>query len=653
MCGLTGFLGFENSHHVNFSETLKNMTSELIHRGPDDSGHWLDLESQIALGHQRLSILDLSSAGKQPMVSNSGDLVLVYNGEIYNHLSLRQKLNSQRKAPVWKGHSDTETLLACFESWGIEETVKQSNGMFVFALWSKKTRSLTLGRDRFGEKPLYYGWQGEGKSRSFLFGSELKSFKKHPSFIGKISKNSLSLFSRFNCVPSPYTIYENINKLQPGKLLTISLNNPIPKISSYWSLVEVAREGLKNPFHGSEKDAIKELDLLLKNSVEEQMLSDVPLGAFLSGGVDSSTIVALMQHLSPSKIKTFTIGFDEIGYNEALHAKEVASFLGTEHTELYVSSKKARDVIPKLPEIYDEPFSDSSQIPTFLVSQLAKKDVSVSLSGDGGDEIFGGYNRYIFTKNIWQKLSILPGPLRILLSRIISNIPPSLVNSTITSLGLSNELPNFGNKLGKISKGLEKDNVDDLYFSLVSNWQEPQDLVRESIEPPMHTNSKDFLLDDFDSVSSMMIKDSLTYLPDDILTKVDRASMSVSLESRVPFLNHNIYEFTSKLPLNFKLRGKETKWILRQVLYNYIPRELIERPKVGFAVPIDKWLRGDLREWAEDLFDEQKIKEDGFFNSKIISDKWNQHLSGKKNWDQQLWGVLMFQSWLRKQQNDN
>jgi len=653
MCGLTGFLGFENSNHVNFLETLKNMTSELIHRGPDDSGHWLDLESQIALGHQRLSILDLSSAGKQPMVSNSGDLVLVYNGEIYNHLSLRQKLNSQRKAPVWKGHSDTETLLACFESWGIEETVKQSNGMFAFALWSKKTRSLTLGRDRFGEKPLYYGWQGEGKSRSFLFGSELKSFKKHPSFVGKISKNSLALFSRLSCIPSPYTIYENINKLQPGKLLTISLNNPIPKISSYWSLVEVAREGLKNPFHGSEKDAIKELDLLLKNSVEEQMLSDVPLGAFLSGGVDSSTIVALMQHLSPSKIKTFTIGFDEIGYNEALHAKEVASFLGTEHTELYVSSKKARDVIPKLPEIYDEPFSDPSQIPTFLVSQLAKKDVSVSLSGDGGDEIFGGYNRYIFTKNIWEKLSILPDPLRILLSRIISNIPPSLVNSTIASLGLSNKLPNFGNKLGKISKGLEKDNVDDLYFSLVSNWQEPQDLVRESVEPPMHINSKDFLSDDFNSVSSMMIKDSLTYLPDDILTKVDRASMSVSLESRVPFLNHNIFDFTSKLPLNFKLRGKETKWILRQVLYNYIPRELIERPKVGFAVPIDKWLRGDLREWAEDLFDEQKIKEDGFFNSKIISDKWNQHLSGKKNWDQQLWGVLMFQSWLRKQQNDN
>ena len=653
MCGLTGFLGFENSNHVNFLETLKNMTSELIHRGPDDSGHWLDIESQIALGHQRLSILDLSSAGKQPMVSNSGDLVLVYNGEIYNHLSLRQKLNSQRKAPVWKGHSDTETLLACFESWGIEETVKQSNGMFAFALWSKKTRSLTLGRDRFGEKPLYYGWQGEGKSRSFLFGSELKSFKKHPSFVGKISKNSLALFSRLSCIPSPYTIYENINKLQPGKLLTISLNNPIPKISSYWSLVEVAREGLKNPFHGSEKDAIKELDLLLKNSVEEQMLSDVPLGAFLSGGVDSSTIVALMQHLSPSKIKTFTIGFDEIGYNEALHAKEVASFLGTEHTELYVSSKKARDVIPKLPEIYDEPFSDPSQIPTFLVSQLAKKDVSVSLSGDGGDEIFGGYNRYIFTKNIWEKLSILPDPLRILLSRIISNIPPSLVNSTIASLGLSNKLPNFGNKLGKISKGLEKDNVDDLYFSLVSNWQEPQDLVRESVEPPMHINSKDFLSDDFNSVSSMMIKDSLTYLPDDILTKVDRASMSVSLESRVPFLNHNIFEFTSKLPLNFKLRGKETKWILRQVLYNYIPRELIERPKVGFAVPIDNWLRGDLREWAEDLFDEQKIKEDGFFNSKIISDKWNQHLSGKKNWDQQLWGVLMFQSWLRKQQNDN
>ena len=653
MCGLTGFLGFENSHHVNFLETLKNMTSELIHRGPDDSGHWLDIESQIALGHQRLSILDLSSAGKQPMVSNSGDLVLVYNGEIYNHLSLRQKLNSQRKAPVWKGHSDTETLLACFECWGIEETVKQSNGMFAFALWSKKTRSLTLGRDRFGEKPLYYGWQGEGKSRSFLFGSELKSFKKHPSFVGKISKNSLALFSRLSCIPSPYTIYENINKLQPGKLLTISLNNPIPKISSYWSLVEVAREGLKNPFHGSEKDAIKELDLLLKNSVEEQMLSDVPLGAFLSGGVDSSTIVALMQHLSPSKINTFTIGFDEIGYNEAIHAKEVASFLGTEHTELYISSKTARDVIPKLSEIYDEPFSDASQIPTFLVSQLAKKDVSVSLSGDGGDEIFGGYNRYIFTKNIWEKLSILPDPLRILLSRIISNISPSLVNSTIASLGLSNKLPNFGNKLGKISKGLDKDNVDDLYFSLVSNWQEPQDLVRESVEPPMHINSKDFLLDDFDSVSSMMIKDSLTYLPDDILTKVDRASMSVSLESRVPFLNHNIFEFTSKLPLNFKLRGKETKWILRQVLYNYIPRELIERPKVGFAVPIDNWLRGDLREWAEDLFDEQKIKEDGFFNSKIISDKWNQHLSGKKNWDQQLWGVLMFQSWLRKQQNDN
>tara|TARA_Y100001970_G_scaffold86868_1_gene109610 strand:- start:12878 stop:14827 length:1950 start_codon:yes stop_codon:yes gene_type:complete len=649
MCGLTGFLGFDSSPNINLSAILKDMTEEIRHRGPDDQGCWMDKDSQIALGHQRLSILDLSSAGKQPMISNSGDLVLIYNGEIYNHLSLRDKLESQRNSPIWKGHSDTETLLACFESWGIEKTIKESNGMFAFAVWSKKTRTLTLGRDRFGEKPLYYGWQGKGSNKSFLFGSELKSFKKHPSFEGKVSRNSLTLFSRYSSVPSPDTIYEDIYKLQPGKLLSVSLSQPTPKLSSYWSLIEVAKDGLKNQFTGTEQDAIQELDQLLKQSIKEQMISDVPLGAFLSGGVDSSTIVALMSHISQNKIKTFTIGFDEIGYNEALHAKEVANFLGTDHTELYVSSKLARDVIPKLPQIYDEPFSDSSQIPTFLVSQLAKKDVSVSLSGDGGDEIFGGYNRYVFTKNFWNKISLLPSPLRSVMAKFINTVSPYKADNFIAFLGLTKQFPNLGSKLEKVSIGLNKDNIDDLYLSLVSNWQEPLTLVKDSIEPVSYVNNKELKFDSFDPIQSMMIKDSLTYLPDDILTKVDRAAMSLSLESRVPFLNHNIFEFTSTLPLDLKVRGNETKWILRQVLYNYVPKEIIERPKVGFAVPIDNWLRGELRDWAEDLLDERKIIQEGFFNPKVISSKWNQHLTKKKNWDQQLWDVLMFQSWLREQ----
>jgi len=653
MCGFTGFINNNIQSQDDWSALLRRMGDTIIHRGPDDGGIWCDADAGIGLAHRRLSIVDLSPAGHQPMLCGSGRYVVAFNGEIYNHLILRTELEASGSAPGWRGHSDTETLLASFDAWGIETTVKKSIGMFAFAVWDKQTRQLTLGRDRLGEKPLYYGWQGQGEKAVFLFGSELKALRAHPSFQNTINRGALSLQLRHNYIPAPYSIYNDIAKLRPGCLLTVSLQQREPKEWAYWSALQVAESGISRPFMGSAEQAIDELETLLKDAIRQQMMADVPLGAFLSGGIDSSTVVALMQAQSARPVKTFTIGFHEDDYNEAVHAKAVAKHLGTEHIELYVSAEQAMAVIPRLPTLYDEPFSDSSQIPTFLVSQLAKQHVTVSLSGDAGDELFCGYNRYFLTAKLWRKLALLPLPLRALIAKGIVSISPQTWNSwaatTKAWLPRSTQLVNGGDKLHKGASVLASPSIDALYLGLVSHWHDPAAVVINGHEPPTLLTANAPRLAHLNDTQRMMALDTLTYLPDDILVKVDRAAMGVSLESRVPFLDHRVVEFAWQLPQSMKLCNGQSKWVLREVLYRHVPKALIERPKMGFGVPIDVWLRGPLHDWAEALLDETRLRNEGFFQPESIRRKWTEHLSGSRNWQYHLWDVLMFQAWLEEQ----
>lgn len=657
MCGLTGFLSGQWPGDVAPS-WIKRMTDAISHRGPDSEGNWLDADAGFALGHRRLSILDLSPAGHQPMVSASGRFVIAFNGEIYNHLELRGLLGEDGcRAPLamattggWLGHSDTETLLAGIEAWGVEATLKKSIGMFAIALWDRQTHTLTLARDRMGEKPLYYGWQGCGNERVFLFGSELKALKAHPAFAAEIDRGALCLLLRHNYIPAPYSIYQDIAKLEPGCLLSVSLAQPEPRIWKYWDTVEVARAGVARPFEGTADQAVDALEVLAKDAVRQQMIADVPLGAFLSGGVDSSTVVALMQAQSSRPVKTFTIGFNEKGYNEAVHAKAVARHLGTEHTELYVTSKQAMEVIPRLPSLYCEPFSDSSQIPTFLVSQLAKQHVTVSLSGDAGDELFCGYNRYQITGKLWRKLALVPAPLRALAAKGITALSPTAWDRLAGMIPGAGRYAAFGDKLHKGAGVLPSTTVDELSLGMVSHLQNPAQWVINGQEPPTHLAGLRPVLDELNSVERVMALDAISYLPDDILVKVDRAGMGVSLESRVPFLDHRVVEFAWSLPLDYKLRAGETKWPLRQVLYRHVPRALIDRPKMGFGVPLDDWLRGPLREWAEELLDEARLAKEGYFHPEPIRKIWAEHLSGRRNWMAQIWNVLMFQAWLEVNQ---
>jgi asparagine synthase (glutamine-hydrolysing) len=645
MCGFVGFLGRGRQFNKGDSKAvLKCMADTIINRGPDDDGYWLDHEKGIGLGHRRLSIVDLSSAGHQPMLSASDRYVIAFNGEIYNHTQLRKELMASSVTPVWRGHSDTETLLAGFDAWGIEATVKRASGMFAFAVWDNNENTLILGRDRIGEKPLYYGWQ----SNTFLFGSELKSFKQHPDFRGEINRDAITILLRHNYIPAPYSIYQGISKLEPGCLLSVSSSTKEPKVWSYWSSSDIAVAGVQAPFTGTPNDAVDELERLAKLAIKQQMMGDVPLGAFLSGGIDSSAVVALMQTQSTRPVKTFTIGLHEEDYNEAVHAKAVAKHLGTDHTELYVTSEEAMSVIPDLPTLYSEPFSDSSQIPTFLVSQLAKQHVTVSLSGDAGDEIFCGYNRYQMTNKLWNKLSILPVPLRAMLANCINSISPQSWNSLAAYVPGAKRFNNIGDKLHKGAGVLASRSVDELYQGLVSAHRDPAVLVMGAKEPSTLLSGNAPDLNGLSDIQRMMALDLMTYLPDDILVKVDRAAMGVSLETRVPFLDHHIVEFAWSLPQSIKLRGGQTKWPLRQVLYRHVPRELIERPKMGFGIPLDKWLRGPLRDWAESLLDKGRLIQEGFFHPEPIRALWSEHLSGKRNWAGLLWSVLMFQAWLDK-----
>lgn len=663
MCGLAGVLGFVAADQQELSNTLQQMITPLHHRGPDDQGTWFDVDADVGLAHARLSILDLSPAGHQPMVSASGRYVIAFNGEIYNHLDLRGKVQGARDLfpssssigeginAEWRGHSDTETLLAGIEAWGLEATLKKSIGMFAIALWDRQTQTLTLARDRLGEKPLYFGWQGGGNERVFLFGSELKALKAHPAFSADIDRGALCLLLRHNYIPAPYSIYQGIAKLKPGCLLSVSLAQPDPKIWKYWDAVEVARAGVAQPFIGTPDQAVDALEVLLKDAVRQQMMADVPLGAFLSGGIDSSTVVALMQSQSARPVKTFTIGFNEEGYNEAVHAKAVAKHLGTEHTELYVSPQQAMNIIPCLSSLYCEPFADSSQIPTFLVSQLAKQHVTVSLSGDAGDELFCGYNRYDLTSRLWKKISLIPAPLRKLAASGITAVSPGFWDKVGSFIPSTNRYAALGDKLHKGAGVLTSPTVDDLYLGMVSHISDPASLVIGGYEPPTHLIGQRPDLNGLSDVERMMVLDTISYLPDDILVKVDRAGMGVSLEGRVPFLDHRIVEFAWSLPLQYKLHDGHTKWPLRQVLYRHVQKELIDRPKMGFGVPLHQWLRGPLREWAENLLSEERLQREGYFHPEPIRQMWAEHLSGRRNWMARLWNVLMFQAWLENERN--
>jgi asparagine synthase (glutamine-hydrolysing) len=643
MCGIAGFFQTSGWTATEAEQRVRDMLSPIRHRGPDDSGFWG--EAGVALGHARLSIVDLSPAGHQPMVSADQRLVIVFNGEIYNQQELRDELAATGRAPAWRGHSDTETLLAVLAAWGVEAGLRRCIGMFAFALWNRADKTLILARDRIGEKPLYYGWQGQGQGATFLFGSELKALRAHPQFAAPVNRAALPAFLRHNYIPAPQSIYEGISKLPSGCFLEISDNQREPRIQPYWSAREVMVDSVRQRQDIAPGEAVDALESLLKSAVARQMVADVPLGAFLSGGVDSSTIVALMQDQSARPVKTFTIGFHEAGYDEAGHAKQIAAHLGTDHTELYVTARETIDVIPRLPTIYDEPFADSSQIPTFLVAELARRHVTVSLSGDGGDELFGGYNRYTMGASLWRQLGLIPVPVRRVAARLLTALPTSGWDRLGDLLGL----PRLGDRLHKGAGVLVAGSIDQLYLALISHWDQPQAVVKRASDSGDGISALAAELSGLDGVERMMALDLMTYLVDDILVKVDRAAMAVGLESRIPMLDHRVVEFAWRLPQDLKLRGGTGKWILRQVLYRHVPKALMDRPKMGFGIPLGTWLRGPLKPWAEALLNPSRLEREGFFDPASIQCKWLEHQAGVRNWSYHLWSVLMFQAWLENQ----
>ncbi|MEI9951381.1 MAG: asparagine synthase (glutamine-hydrolyzing) [Pseudomonadota bacterium] len=638
MCGISGLLDFRAETEAEKLERLVcDMRDTLVHRGPDGAGVWVDAAAGIALGHRRLAIVDLSVAGNQPMLSASGRYVVVFNGEIYNFRELRRELPSTFQ---YRGHSDTEVLLAGIESWGVRESLRRFNGMFALALWDRQERALYLARDRFGEKPLYYGRAARG---SLLFGSELKALRAHPEFHARIDRSSLANFLRSTYVPSPNTIFEGIRKLPPASFLRIAAGDdvnaePVP----YWSMQAVVADSRAQPFLGSLTEAVEQLDQHLRKAVQLRMNADVPLGAFLSGGIDSSLVVALMQQASTRPVKTFTIGFTEARYNEAEYAKAVAKHLGTEHTEHYATAQEALDVVPRLARLYDEPFADSSQIPTYLVSRLARQSVTVTLSGDAGDELFCGYSRYPDARRLWQTMSRLPLPLRTLASNAMAYAPDGLGDRMLGGLSGSS----FSSaRLRAASEIFGARDFDDLYRRMVSSNQRPRSTVIGAscdCDPILARLRSSHALP---PIERMMLTDTLTYLPDDILTKVDRASMGVSLEARVPLLDPNVAAFAWRLPEAMKLEHAESKVIVRRLLGRYVPAALFDRPKMGFGVPLAQWLRAPLRAWADAQLDEASLSAGGYFRVRQVRKRWLEHRSGSRDWHRYLWPILMFQAW--------
>lgn len=641
MCGITGiFQPRRESDEAKLLATVTRMNDTLLHRGPDNGGAWVSPEQGIALAMRRLAIVDLSPAGQQPMHSASGQWTMVFNGEIYNHLEIRKALDiaSQHRI-AWRGHSDTEILLNAIECWGMHEALSQAVGMFAFALWDGQSRQLTLGRDRMGEKPLYYGWSGD----SFVFGSELKALRAAPGWQPTVSQHALSLFMRHGYIPAPDSIYEGVFKLPPAMVLTLSISTPIgqlPDPQPYWQLQSTLEYGHAHPFQGSVDEAQTQLEALLRQSIAGQMIADVPLGAFLSGGVDSSLIVALMQAQANRPVRTFTVGFGEAEFDESPHARAVAQHLHTDHTELHVSEQDALAVVPQLPMIYDEPFADSSQIPTYIISKLTRQHVTVSLSGDAGDELFAGYTRYQTTRKTWRQLRHVPLLLRQLGAASYSKL-----------MGVSSAQTLAHNRhQGRLAEYAKSASIVDLYANMVSLWQVPEAIVNAGDSArQIFEQGQSLAHKHLDPIELMMWLDMQTYLPDDILVKVDRAAMAASLETRVPFLDHRLIQFVATLPLDMKVRAGQTKWLLRKILYQHVPQHLIERPKQGFAIPIGAWLRGALREWATEMLSGPQLAAHGYLNIELIQKMWSEHIQGRRNWQYHLWSVLMFQAWFRTQ----
>jgi asparagine synthase (glutamine-hydrolysing) len=650
MCGIAGLLGPAGGPDLR--ETASRMARALAHRGPDAEGVWSDAEAGVALGHRRLAIVELTELGVQPMVSSCGRFMVTYNGEIYNQANLRAELEAAGAAPQWRGGSDTETLLAGFSAWGVAETLHRAKGMFALALWDRKERRLTLARDRFGEKPLYYGWIGEGRSTFLAFGSELKALRAVPGFANPIDRDSLALFMRFCNVPGTSTIYRDIHKLAPGSTLTLSeadLARRSLAAVPYWTFLGTATAALADPVV-DEAEGLAELERRLETAIGRQLMSDVPLGAFLSGGVDSSTVVALMQRQSAGRVKTFTIGFEDAAFDEAPHAAAVARHLGTEHHETRFTAAETRDLIPSLPTVYDEPFADSSQLPTMLVSAVARQHVAVALSGDAGDEVFGGYSRYVEGPRIWRYGRMMTGPGRRLAARAIRAASPDAWDRIGAMPGLRDRVGRLGDKAHKLAESFGRiGSIDDLYREMVVKWTGESGPVLGAGARPTSLDDASWRAGVVSPEHRMMIHDTFGYLVDDVLVKVDRAAMSVSLETRAPFLDPDVVEWAWRLPVSMKIRGRQSKWALRQILYRHVPRELVERPKAGFAVPVGNWLRGPLRDWAEDLIAERRLRDEGWLDVEHVRQLWQDHLSGRRDWSTRLWNVLMYQAWLGAQ----
>lgn len=649
MCGLTGvWQRGGTAHHLD--DCVRAMAARISHRGPDDEGLWVDQGAGIALAHRRLAVLDTSPAGRQPMESARGRWVIAYNGEIYNHADLRRELEGNSAMPQWRGHSDTETLVAAIEAWGVAETLGRCRGMFAIAAWDKHERELWLARDRFGEKPLYYGTQGG----VFLFGSELGALRAHPAFVSEIDRGALALYTRYNYVPDPFSIYRGVSKLEPGSFLRVKGGVPIDQPVRYWSLEDVATRGRATPFVGSDAEAVDVLEARLGDAVERQMLADVPIGALLSGGIDSSLVTALMQVRSARPIRTFTVGFEEKAYDEAHHARAVAEHLGTVHEELRLTARDALTLIPRLPGIYSEPFADSSQLPTCLVMSFVRRHVTVVLSGDAGDEWFGGYNRYVHGPRLWRSIGWIPRRVRGALGSALTALPTRWLDRLLAWPASKAGVALVGDKLHKAGVRLgEIDGVDGLYASMVSEWREARGMVLGAGAERCVVRERQRALELEGPLARMMLLDGETYLPGDILVKVDRAAMAVSLETRAPFLDHSLVEFAWTLPDRMKIRDGRGKWLLRELLGRHIPRHLIDRPKVGFGIPLDDWLRGPLRAWGEELLARRRLTDEGFFDPNPIRAAWGEHQRGERSWGYRLWSVLMFQAWLERQRKNS
>ncbi|MBX2824019.1 MAG: asparagine synthase (glutamine-hydrolyzing) [Gammaproteobacteria bacterium] len=641
MCGINGLLDFRGqSTQTTLEHQAETMAAAMEHRGPDSAGVWADAECGIALGHRRLAIIDLSANGHQPMHSTCERYVISYNGEVYNFAELRDELAGAGHA--FRGGSDTEVILAAIAEWGLAAAVGRFVGMFAIALWDRQDQRLSLVRDRVGIKPIYYGRAGD----VFLFGSEMDALATHPDFTRDINRDAVALYLARNYVPSPMSIYQGMHKLPPGTILHVSANDQQPRLEPFWSLQDIANSGIATPFSGTETEAVDELEKILLLAVKQRMVADVPLGVFLSGGIDSSVVTALMQAQHDRPVKSYAIGYHEADYNEAPYAEAVAQHLGTDHTTFMVSANDAMDVIPMLGSMFDEPFADSSQIPTYIVCKLARQETTVVLSGDGGDEVFGGYTRHLWSEKIARLSARLPGWSKGAIAGSITRLNPAQWDQILRFLPRSLQQSKPGSKLHRIAGLLDAQDAGEVYQRLMNHWQEPHTLVRGSEPQSTIFDQQQYWPTGADATSLLMYLDGMTYLPDNCLSKTDRASMAVSLEARVPLLDHRVIDFAWQLPLEYKINGGVGKQALRKVLYKHVPQNLFERPKMGFGVPVRDWLRGPLRDWADDLLNADRLRQQGYLNPEPIQEKWQQHRSGKRDWYNQIWSVLMFQAWL-------